>query len=95
VKTFYTKRAEQDLHEIALSTVVHWGHEQWEKYGALLELACEEIIPQKLRYARPVLGRPELRRWQVERHVVFFRKVSGGIETVCVLHQRVLPASHL
>lgn len=95
MKTFYTKRAEKDLHEIALYTIAHWGPEQWEEYGALLELACEEIIPKNLHYARPVPNWPELRRWQVERHVVFFRKVNRGIEIVRVLHERMLPARHL
>ncbi len=95
MKTFYTKRAEQDLHDIALYTLVHWGPEQCERYSALLELACEDIIPKKQSYALPVHDRPALRRWQVERHVVFFRKVRGGIEIVRVLHERMLPANHL
>jgi toxin ParE1/3/4 len=95
VKVHYSKKAEQDLHEIALYTVIQWGPEQWEKYSALLQVACEKIIPRNLRYARSVPDRPELRRWQCERHVIFFIKVKGGIEIVRVLHERMLPAGYL
>jgi toxin ParE1/3/4 len=35
---------------------------------------------------------PGLRRFEHERHVVFYRIVTGGIRVSRVLHQRMLPA---
>ncbi len=91
----YTKRAERDLIEIGLYTVIHWSEEQWEKYSTLLRRTCEEIVPANIRYARPVVMRPGLLRWRCERHIIFFRQITGGIETVRILHERMLPSNHL
>lgn len=95
MRVHYTKRAEQDLLEIGVYTVVNWGEAQWDSYGALLERTCEHIIPSNLRFARPVPSRPELLRWRCERHHIYFRRVDGGIEIVRVLHERMLPSRHL
>ncbi|MBX7113555.1 MAG: type II toxin-antitoxin system RelE/ParE family toxin [Myxococcaceae bacterium] len=95
MKVHYTKRAESDLHDIAVYTLIRWGPEQWQKYSSLLQVACEEIIPRNLRYAQSVPERPGLCRWQCEQHVIFFRKVKAGIEIVRILHERMLPMGHL
>ncbi len=94
-KVFFTEEAENDLFEIGLYTWTEWGEQQFEKYLRLLRETCEDIIPRKHRFARSVPGRPELSRWRCERHVIYFRKVDGGLEIVRILHDRMLPAKHL
>jgi len=91
----YTEEAENDLFEIGVYTWTEWGEEQFLKYMSLLRETCEDIIPRKHRYARPVPKRPELLRWRCERHVIYFRKVKDGIEIVRILHDRMLPSAHL
>lgn len=94
-KVVYTRAAEQDIDGIAEYTIVQWGEAQCAAYLDLLERTCEVIIPQNVRYARVVPQRPSLQRWRCERHVVYFRRVRGGIEIVRILHERMLPLNHL
>lgn len=91
----YTRDAERDIDHIAEYTIAQWGAEQGAKYIDLLEQTCEVIIPQNARHGRPVPHRPQLLRWRCERHVVYFRRIRGGIEIVRILHERVLPLTHL
>jgi toxin ParE1/3/4 len=92
---YYTRDAEQDIDSIAEYTVAQWGEEQCAQYIDLLEQTCEVIIPQNARHGRAVPHRPTLLRWRCERHVIYFRRVRGGIETVRILHERMLPLKHL
>lgn len=94
-RVYYTRAAEEDLHNIAEYTIAQWGKEQCAKYMDLLEQTCETIIPQNMRHGRPVPQRPLLQRWRCERHVVYFRRVRGGTEIVRILHERMLPLNHL
>lgn len=91
----YTEEAENDLFEIGVYTWTEWGEDQFVTYTALLRETCEDIIPRKHRFARPVPSRPGLFRWRCERHVIYFRKLKDGIEIVRVLHDRMLPTMHL
>jgi toxin ParE1/3/4 len=95
VKVYYTRAAERDLIEIGAYIVTQWGEAQWTKYSALLAAACEEIVPRNVRIALAVPGRPELLRWRCEHHMIYFRRMAGGIEIVRVLHERMLPRNHL
>jgi len=94
-RVYYTRAAEQDIDNIAEYTVAQSGEEPCAKYIDLLEQACEVIIPQNARHGPAVPQRPQLQRWRCERHVVYFRRVRGGIEIVRILHERMLPLSHL
>ena len=95
LRVHYTREAEKDLDDIAAYTLVHWGEVQCARYLDLLEQTCERIIPQHLRFARPVPDRPDLVRWRCERHVVYLRRVSAGVEIVRILHDRMVPENHL
>jgi toxin ParE1/3/4 len=95
LRVHYTRAAERDLDDIAVYTLVHWGEVQCARYLGLLEQTCERIIPQNLRFARPVPDRPAVLRWRCERHVVYLRRVSSGVEIVRILHERMLPEHHL
>ena len=95
-RVVYTVAAERDLAAIADYTLEHWGAAQCERYLDLLEQTCERIIPRNLSHARPVPQRPKLLRWRCERHIIYLRVVRRGtIEIVRVLHERMLPDSHL
>ena len=95
LKVHYTNAAARDVDEIARYTEEHWGEKQRDLYLALLERACERIIPENVKHARQVPRRPQLRRWRCERHVVYFRVVDDGLEIVRILHERQLPLKHL
>jgi toxin ParE1/3/4 len=91
----FTRDAERDLDNIAKYTLEQWGDAQCAKYVDLLERTCTLIVPQNIKHARAVPHRPQLQRWRCERHVIYFRAIRGGIEIVRVLHERMLPLSHL
>ena len=91
----YTERAEHALDEIATYTLEEWGEAQRDRYMALLEHACEVLVPTLSHLARTVPGRPELRALRCERHMIYFRVVEDGFEVVHVLHERQLPKRHL
>lgn len=95
IMVYYTDEAENDLLEIGVYTWSAWSEPQYAKYVALLRETCEYIIPRKHRFARSVPNRPNLLRWRCERHVIFFRKLDDGFEIVRILHDRMLPPSHL
>lgn len=94
-RVHYSEKAENDLFEIGVYTWTEWGDAQYEKYMALLRETCEDIIPNKVGFARTVPRRPGLMRWRCERHVIFFRHTKDGIEIVRILHDRMLPAKYL
>lgn len=95
MKVHYTELAEADLAEIAEWTEVEFGAEQRDLYLSALEAACESTLPRFPAIARPVPKRPELLRWRCERHVIYFRLITDGLEIIRVLHETMLPDLHL
>ncbi len=91
----YTREAERDLERIAAYTDERWGAAQRDAYLDLLEDACETIVPSRVHLAREDPSFPGILRWRVERHVVYFRRIRGGIEVIRILHARMLPSRHL
>ena len=86
-------RADADIDSIAKYSAETWGHVQADIYLTELQAGFDFLAHN------PLMGRacdsiqPGLRRYEVEKHVVFYRIVTGGIRIVRVLHQRMLPAS--
>ena len=72
-------------------TGARWSAEQALRYGAGLR-ECFRTLARN-----PGIGSacdsvsPGLRRFEHEKHVVFYRTVTGGIRISRVLHQRMLP----
>lgn len=95
IRVHYTKSAERDLQGIRRYTDEVWGAEQSDVYLSLLEETCEHILPTRARFGRLVPNRPNLMRWRVESHDIYFREVDDGIEIVRILHVRMLPTRHL
>ena len=79
MKVCYTPAAQDDLIGIAEYSFEQCGAERAELLGI----------------TRPVEGYPQLRRMQIDRHMLFFRIVDGVIEIVRILHERMLPEEHL
>jgi toxin ParE1/3/4 len=87
--------AEKDIDQIAAYTSSAWGWRQTDRYMDQLEDAFQ-ILAQ-----HPSIGRSsdsiqaDLRRFEVGRHVVFYRTEPGGIRIVRVLHQQMIPTKTL
>jgi len=91
----FSHRAEADLFDIGAYTVRTWDETQAERYLGQLEACCQRLADN------PELGRscddvrPGLRRMEVGKHVVFYRREPGGILVVRILHERMLPERHV
>lgn len=85
-----SSEAEADLDKIIEYTQSKWGWRQAEVYLARLEDGFNLLV------RNPSIGRPcdfivyGLRRFEVGKHVVFYRSESEGIRIVRVLHQSML-----
>ena len=91
-RVIVSPQAEEDLFEIAF----HIAQDNPKAAGSLLE-RIERICA--LIAASPEIGRrrkefgPELRSFPVDRYLVFYRPVRGGVEIARVLHgARDLPS---
>jgi toxin ParE1/3/4 len=86
-----SRRAEADLLGISDHTLQAWGEDQAFRYIDALESFCRLLADN------PALGRScddirrGLRRMESGQHVVFYRKVAGGILVSRILHRRMLP----
>lgn len=91
----FTRRAEADLDGIAEYTLRTWGIEQATRYLDTLQ-DCRHLIANN-----PSLGRASdeilvgCRRFEVAKHVIFFRPLGDGVRVLRILHQRMLPERHL
>jgi toxin ParE1/3/4 len=95
VATFRLSRlAEDDLTGIGVYTLRTWGEDQAIRYLDGLEACCRRLAnnPELGRACESV--RPELRRMEQGKHVVFFRREPGGILISRILHERMLPEGH-
>jgi len=84
--------AEMDIDQIAAHTTKTWGLRQTDRYLGQLEDAFY-VLAQN-----PSIGRscPAIQaglfRFEVRKHVVYYRTDPNGIRVVRVLHQRMIPA---
>jgi toxin ParE1/3/4 len=79
-------RAEADLDEIWDFTVKRWGETQAEDYIRLLVGAIEAVAENPRRGRRCDDVRKGYHRYLAGSHIIFFRKIKGGIDVVRVLH---------
>ena len=88
-------RAEADLGEIWDFTVKTWGEEQAEDYIRSLASAIEAVA-QNPRRGRPCNEvRKGYRQYLAGSHIIFFRKIKGGIDVIRILHGRMKFDQHL
>jgi toxin ParE1/3/4 len=82
-----TPKAESDLIGIWVYTCEEWGVDQADKYLDQLEAGMTQLIDH------PSLGAnydhvfPGYRRFQVERHAVFYQVLEPEVLIVRVLHE--------
>jgi toxin ParE1/3/4 len=82
------------LLSIGKYTLDTWGRTQAARYLTELEDCCQTLADN------PALGRksdeirPGLHRHEHRKHVVFYRKVRGGILLSRIPHQSMLPDRH-
>lgn len=90
----YSKRAERDLIKIYKDTVKEWGFAQADKYDSGLERTVLLLADN------PDLGhqcddiKTGYRRFEYERHIVFYRKRKAGIFILRILHDRMDAKRH-
>ena len=90
----FSRLAEADLLDIGERTLEKWGDVQAVRYLGELEVCCQQLVDT------PAIGRacdeirPDLRRFEHGRHVVFYRQEAGGILVSRILHQQMLPERH-
>lgn len=87
----FSRRAEADLLVIWDYTLRTWGENQAISYIGELEAHCQMLADNPLLGRSCDYVRPDLRRMEHGRHVVFYRQESGGILVSRILHQRMLP----
>jgi len=86
-----SQEAEEDIDQIASYMSTAWGWRQTDRYLDQLE-ESSQILAQ-----HPAIGwscdsiQKGLRRYEVGRHVVFYRPEPGGIPVIRVLHQQMVP----
>ena len=89
--------AEQDLEDIQLYGMEHFGVARAERYDQALDKAMGTIaehphIGMRIRYDSVSA---ELRRYECMSHTIYYRVVPRGIRIMRVLHSSMDPALHL
>lgn len=91
----FTRRARDDLRDIAAYTRDRWGDVQCERYLTSLQSCCQQLaVEPTLRRQHP----DDSRYWRAlaGRHVVFYRvEMDASILVVRILHAAMLPELHL
>ncbi len=79
----------EDLKSIGLFTLKYWGREQQKIYLSKLDESFHILADQPhLGIARDDI-RQGYRVYNVERHLIFYRQKSIGIEIIRILHDRM------
>jgi toxin ParE1/3/4 len=84
-----TKLAKADLKDIGRYTQDIWGREQRNRYLATLDASFHDLAqaPHKGRSCDDI--REGYRKYQVGRHVIFYRQDAADIEIIRILHDRM------
>jgi len=88
-------QALQDLEDIWVYTYETWGEDQADQYIFDLSDGFEKLAdhPDKGRACDDI--REGYRKYDIGKHIVFYRQTHKGIEIVRILHQRMDPDRHL
>lgn len=87
--------AEHDLEQIWRTTAEEWGIDQAHRYTDKLSAVFEKLAEAPDRAAACDHIRLGYRRRNVERHVIYFRKMADGINIMRILHDRMDATRHL
>ena len=81
--------AEEEMHGIYLYTIMYYGQDQAETYSSILYSSFDFIAKN------PNIGRDcshirkGYRRFEVEKHSVFYKKEGNRVLIIRVLHQKM------
>jgi len=94
-RTRFSRQARRDLVEIGAYTRDRWGEAQAVAYVTAVDVRCRWLarFPEAGMASDDI--RPGYRGFSEGRHTIFYRRESGGIEVIRILHQSVLPRRHL
>ena len=86
----YTHKAVEDLTDIWNYTADVWSEQQADNYYEMLVASCRKIAdnPELFGWEYRKLGEG-IYGFKVNRHIVFYRILSDGIEVVRILHERM------
>lgn len=88
-------RAVADLARIADYTIEQFGIEQARRYRNELETCFATIAGNALLGRSVEALAPNLRRFEHESHVIFYKSLGSGVLIVRVLHESMDAPSHL
>jgi toxin ParE1/3/4 len=85
-----TNRAEADLKSIGIYTQNKWGVRQRNRYLTALDKSFHALAADHLNGRDCGEIRTGYRKYQVGKHIVFFREIDENlIEVVRILHERM------
>lgn len=87
--------AERDLENIWIYTRRQWGTEQANRYTDTLTATFAELAQSPKTAPACDHIRHGYRRWNIERHMIYFRLTPYGIAIVRILHDRMDAPRHL
>lgn len=86
----YTHKAVEDLADIWNYTADMWSERQADNYYEMLVASCRKIADNPELFGREYRKLGErIYGFKVNRHIVFYRILSDGIEVVRILHERM------
>ena len=88
-KYTYSKRAERDLKSIYIDTAEEWGVAQADRYASGLENAVTLLADNPDMGRRADEIKPGYRRFEHERHTIFYRKRKADTFILRILHDRM------
>ena len=91
----FTRDAEQDLIDIYLYGIEHFGLIQAERYNELLHARIDTIAENPGFGSDYGFVRGGLRRYESVSHAVYFQRIAEGIRILRILHGRMDPGRHL
>lgn len=90
----FSPHAQADLDSIHHYTLAEWGERQFDDYSRHLEKAIQQICDIPTIGMRRRLLAPELRAYQVKKHLIIYRATDEAIRIMRILHiNRSIPRS--
>ena len=90
-----TSHAEQDLIDIYLYGIEHFGLDQAERYSEMLHARIDTIAENPSFGSDYGFVRDGLRRYESVSHAIYFRRTGEGVRILRILHGRMDPGRHL
>lgn len=94
-KIDFTRDAEQDLINIFLYGMEHFGQAQAERYAKTLNAKIEMAAEHPDFGADYGFVTGGVRRYESVSHAIYYRPTQSGILVLRILHGRMDPARHL